>query len=175
MIESIIHGKKIYVHSVEMDARFALGEIGSKTLAVFGVNPSTATIEKYDTTISKVIGYSKANGFDGWIMFNIYPQRSTDPDGLDRELNIDLHSNNIKTIKQAITDYQVRSALAAWGNLITHRPYFRSILTEIYNELKPADLDWQRIGSLTATGHPRHPSRGAYSLPFSSLESSYFL
>ncbi|MBI2419155.1 MAG: DUF1643 domain-containing protein, partial [Ignavibacteriales bacterium] len=69
----------IYEKSTNNSARFVLGETGKKTIICIGVNPSTATPDKLDPTLESVKRIAKHNGFDGWIMLNIYAQRSTDP------------------------------------------------------------------------------------------------
>ena len=46
------------------NVRYALGEPGSYNLIVVGLNPSKATPQKSDTTISKVREIVKSEGFD---------------------------------------------------------------------------------------------------------------
>ena len=55
--------------------RYVLGTNGNKTLVVIGINPSTATDEATDKTISRVKNYAKAFGYDSFKMINIYPLR----------------------------------------------------------------------------------------------------
>ena len=59
--------------------RFSLTKEGDRKLVVFGVNPSTANEQIADLTITKVMGFAERNGFDGFIMLNLYPQRCTNP------------------------------------------------------------------------------------------------
>src|SRR5690606_17601605 len=72
----------VYLKNDENTLRYVLGEKGNKTIACIGVNPSTATPEKLDPTLKKVKTVAKHNGFDGWIMYNLYPQRATNPNDL---------------------------------------------------------------------------------------------
>lgn len=65
--------------------RFALGSISEKTLFVFGINPSTADDKEPDPTIRKVMGFAKENGYTSFVMFNLYPQRATNPNDLPQE------------------------------------------------------------------------------------------
>ena len=63
--------------------RYALGQVfdeNGKTLICFGINPSTACPDSLDNTINKIIKIAHFNGYDNWIMLNIYPQRATNPD-----------------------------------------------------------------------------------------------
>ena len=70
--------------------RFSLTKEGNRKLVVFGVNPSTANEQIADLTITKVMGFAERNGFDGFIMLNLYPQRCTNPESLDKEIDEEL-------------------------------------------------------------------------------------
>ncbi len=59
--------------------RYLLKKEGKRILYVIGINPSTANQEKPDRTIRRVMGFAEDNGFDGFAMINLYPQRSTLP------------------------------------------------------------------------------------------------
>ena len=65
-------------------ARYWLGCDGDKLLVVVGLNPSVATNEKSDLTAAKVKHISRAAGYDGFAIVNLYPQRSTLPQRLHR-------------------------------------------------------------------------------------------
>ena len=47
--------------------------------------------------------------------------------------------------------------LAAWGGLVTSRPYLPSLLRDILQLTTRAGCDWVSLGDLTKGGHPRHP------------------
>jgi len=72
----------IYEQSTDNSARFVLGTVGENPLVCVGVNPSTAAPGTPDLTVSKVMGFASRNGFDSWVMLNLYPQRSADPKGM---------------------------------------------------------------------------------------------
>ena len=59
--------------------RYVLGRVGKHPLVCIGINPSTAQPGALDPTLKSVERLAAANGFDSWIMFNVYPQRATDP------------------------------------------------------------------------------------------------
>ena len=80
--------KKISYYIGDDEVRYVLGQPGNNNLLVIGVNPSTATPEEPDQTIKKVMEISKANGYGGWIMVNLYPQRSTNPNGMTFDQNL---------------------------------------------------------------------------------------
>ena len=61
--------------------RYVLGRVGRRPLVCIGINPSTAQPGALDPTLKSVERLANANGFDSWIMFNVYPQRATNPNG----------------------------------------------------------------------------------------------
>ena len=66
---------------------------------MFGINPSTATDKKPDPTISRINTYLNRYGFDSFKMMNIYPLRSTEPDQLPMQIDMDIHRRNMKEIE----------------------------------------------------------------------------
>lgn len=151
---------KIYLKSPDNKYRYALGTKGEKILYCFGINPSTATIEKDDQTMGKVKSFACKNGFDSVIMLNVYPQRATNPDYLDEKINLTEHRINLEKIMKVIENGS--TVWAAWGNLIDKRPYLRDSLLQIQNKLKTKDIQWVKIGNLTKKGNPRHPLYSKY-------------
>lgn len=152
----------IYKNSTDNSARFILGCNGKNPLIVLGVNPSTADENKPDATIRRVIGYAKRNGFDGFIMINLYPLRKTIPAELPNERNVELNNVNIQCITSIVEKVDNPTILVAFGNTITIRPYLIDCLADIINALSDYPIAWKQIGSLTKLGYPRHPSRGVY-------------
>ena len=54
---------------------------------MIGLNPSTATRDKSDTTVAKVEAVARRNGHDGFVMLNLYPLRATKPSTLPQRAN----------------------------------------------------------------------------------------
>ena len=70
-------------HSDQNDQwRYTLGRSGARPLLVIGLNPSTATQEKLDPTVTRVEKVAQQCEFDGFVMLNLYPVRATDPKDL---------------------------------------------------------------------------------------------
>ncbi len=165
----------IYKKNSANSARFVLGEKGKRPLVCFGINPSTATPEKLDRTlmqVKKIVKQSKE--FDGWIMLNVYPQRATDPEGLDKELDDGLHKRNLSEIESIFSKYSNLTAWAAWGNLIEKRPFFKQCLKDILTKVSHS-VKWVRMGSLTVRRHPRHPLYLKKGLAFDSFDVKEYL
>jgi hypothetical protein len=151
----------LYENSADDSARFLLGTVGTNTLVCVGANPSTATPEKLDRTVTRVARYAKLNGHDSWAMLNLYPQRSTNPTGMHAVHLPELKAANERIISEYIGGRKL-TLLAAWGALITTRPYLRGMLESIVEIADESSCDWKAIGELLTSNHPRHPSRGAY-------------
>ena len=88
--------KWLYVPDFYTEYRYILGTRGRNPLICIGINPSTAAPDDLDNTLKSVARIAAGNGFDSWIMFNVYAQRATRPDDMDRERNEHLHRENMK-------------------------------------------------------------------------------
>lgn len=112
--------------------------------------------EKLDNTLKSVERVTKANGYDSWIMLNIYPQRPTNPNNLHDQRNFDLNSENISQIETILKDNKTE-IWAAWGKLINKRPYLINCLFEIAELSKRYGCQWFQAGPDTKERHPHHP------------------
>jgi len=164
----------IYENNADNSARFVLGTAGAHPLVCVGVNPSTAAPGIPDLTVSKVSGFASRNGFDSWVMLNLYPQRSTDPNGMDLAHDPGLKEENERRISEWINGRSL-TFLAAWGGLIMARPYLTQMLAGIVSATELSGGNWVSIGDALKAGHPRHPSRAAYTWPLQSFNVRSYL
>jgi hypothetical protein len=157
----------IYRKNRDNSARYVLGEIEENlftmaglpgnVFACFGINPSTAAPYALDPTLRQVKKRAEMYGYDGWLMFNIYPQRSTDPNGLHKEADRLLHKANMKAIRKYFKE-NTCDIWAAWGTTIEKRRYLKGCLSDIVGCIqKNPGNRWLKIGELSAQGHPHHP------------------
>ena len=137
--------------------RYLLKKEGKRILYVIGINPSTANEEKPDRTIGRVMRFAEDNGFDGFAMINLYPQRSTRPYNLHRELCVEMHRNNLLAIEELFYDVQSPTVLLAFGNNIRIRRYLKDCFRDIVSIIQQYSPQWKQIGNLTGLGNPRHP------------------
>ncbi len=96
----------VYEKNRDNSARYILGELGERPLVCIGINSSTAEPQNLDRTLTNVRIFSKLHGYDSWLMLNVYPQRSTDPNGLHTELDKHLHAQNLKYIAKYLSMYK---------------------------------------------------------------------
>ena len=146
--------------------RFTLGRSGSKPLLAVGLNPSTATQEKLDTTVAKVEQVALRNGYDGFVMLNLYPVRATDYRTLPPKLDREAFETNLQRIEEVVAGLLSPTLWAAWGNCVSHHDYFLAARDELFRRLGKYDPNWVCFGTPTSKGHPRHPSRLQYAWTF---------
>lgn len=147
----------IYDKKEDNSARYTLSPKSNTYLFCFGINPSTASPEKLDNTVRSVERIALRHNFDTFMMLNVYPQRATNPNNLHIEMNTDLHEQNLLFIEKYFKENKQKKILAAWGTLITKRPYLKSCLKDIYGISKKYKCTWYHIGTVSKKGHPHHP------------------
>lgn len=148
----------IYEKSENGDYRFLLGKKGEKMLICCGVNPSMAQPEKYDSTMKCVEKFAEAQGYDGYVMVNLYPLREKNPDKLPQVENKEAVDANKEMIKKLFESIGGEIDIwAAWGTAICKRDYLKECLQEILCLTKKYHCNWYHIGELTRYKHPHHP------------------
>ncbi|MGG1910422.1 DUF1643 domain-containing protein [Microbacterium sp. NRRL B-14842] len=79
-----------------------LGTVGVNPLVCVGVNPSTAAPGDPESHRQQGHGFAARNGFDSWVMLNLYPQRSIDPKGMHLVHDPQLQADNERHIADLI-------------------------------------------------------------------------
>jgi len=151
--------KWLYVPPFYSEYRYVLGTGGNHPLICIGINPSTAAPDALDNTLKSVQRIAHANGFDSFLMFNVYAQRATSPDDMEREVNPVLHEQNMKAFAHLLTlsGGQKPSVWAAWGNLIEKRAYLPGCVLDMIALGKAHGASWYTAGNRSKKGHPHHP------------------
>lgn len=150
----------IYINSTSNLERYVLGDVtGNNPFIVFGINPSYATPTQLDPTLREVSSMSIKLGYTGWIMLNIYPQRSTKPQGMHASISTPSHNKNLLEIEKIIKQYPHVRLHAMWGNNILLRKYLKSTCFVDIDKIKTthSKSDWYYLGSKTKDGEPWHP------------------
>ena len=145
-------------HSDQNDQwRYTLGRSGARPLLVIGLNPSTATQEKLDPTVTRVEKVAQQCEFDGFVMLNLYPVRATDPKDLPPRAGPVAYERNLEAIEKTVAQYPMPTIWAAWGTSVVNRPYLLRARDALHERLAQYQPQWRRFGDLTVNGHPRHP------------------
>ena len=152
--------KWLYVPDFYTEYRYILGVRGDNPLICIGINPSTAAPDNLDNTLKSVARIADANAYDGWMMFNVYAQRATDPDDMDLEFNESLHTENMKAFEYILSNVgkEHRPAVwAAWGTIIEKRNYLPACVRDMVQLGMNYNAQWLCAGKCSKKGHPHHP------------------
>ena len=149
--------KWIYAPNFYSEYRYILGTRGKNPLICIGINPSTARPDDLDNTLKSVERIALGNGFDSFIMFNVYAQRATDPDAMERQCNYALHKENLEAFRYVLSISDSPSIWAAWGTIIEKRDYLPACLKDMLETGKQYGAKWYCAGAVSKKGHPHHP------------------
>ena len=150
----------LYVPDFYTEYRYILGTRGVNPLICIGVNPSTAQPGNLDNTLKSVSRIAYGNGYDSWIMFNVYAQRATRPEDMDRVCNNRLHEANMEAFRYILSHVGegVSPAVwAAWGAVIEKRPYLPDCVRDMVAIGEAYGARWLSAGKISVKGHPHHP------------------
>ena len=147
----------LYVPNTYSEYRYLLGTRGSRPLICIGINPSTAAPDALDPTLQSVERIAHANGYDSFLMFNVYAQRATRPDDMERQCNLVLHEENRKAFRYLLSLSSQPAIWAAWGNIIMKRDYLMDCMRDFVADGEAVGARWYTAGPLLKSGHPHHP------------------
>ncbi len=169
----------IYIPDFYTEYRYVLGVRGEKTVICIGINPSTAEPDHLDPTLKSVSRISAANGFDAWLMFNVYAQRATRPDDMDIVCNKCLHDENIQAFRSLLKAVSASGnepvIWAAWGAVIEKRPWLTDCVRELEQIANEYNACWVCAGQCTRKGHPHHPLYLKKDEPFHQFDIRRYL
>ncbi len=151
--------KWLYVPNYYSEYRYILGTRGKKPLICVGINPSTAAPDNLDNTLKSVERIAHHNGYDSFIMFNVYAQRATDPDDMELTYNQTLHAENMKAFDYALSldEGRAPAVWAAWGTIIEKRDYLPACVRDMIALGNARGARWFSAGKKSKKGHPHHP------------------
>ena len=149
--------KWLYVPPFYSEYRYILGTRGKNPLICIGINPSTAEPDNLDNTLKSVERIALGNGFDSFIMFNVYAQRATNPDTMERTCNALLHKENLEAFRYVLSISEKPAIWAAWGAIIEKRKYLSACVRDMLEVGEEHGAVWYCAGAITKKGHPHHP------------------
>ena len=149
--------KWLYAPNFYSEYRYILGTRGKNPLICIGINPSTAEPDNLDNTLKSVERIALGNGFDSFIMFNVYAQRATSPDDMEKECNLSLHRENLDAFRYVLSISEKPAVWAAWGAIIEKRKYLPTCVRDMLEAGRAYGATWYCAGCLTKKGHPHHP------------------
>ena len=149
--------KWLYAPNFYSEYRYILGTRGKNPLICIGINPSTAAPDDLDNTLKSVQRIAFGNGFDSFIMFNVYAQRATSPDDMEKECNPLLHAENLEAFRYVLSISENPTVWAAWGAIIEKRKYLPECVKDMLAAGEEFGAKWVCAGAITKKGHPHHP------------------
>ena len=149
--------KWLYAPNFYSEYRYILGTRGKNPLICIGINPSTARPGALDNTLKSVERIALGNGFDSFIMFNVYAQRATDPDTMEKQCNQQLHRENLEAFRYVLSISERPAVWAAWGTIIEKRDYLLHCLRDMLAVGQAQGASWYCAGATSKKGHPHHP------------------
>ena len=147
----------LYAPNFYSEYRYILGTRGKKPLICIGINPSTAQPGDLDNTLKSVERIAVSNGYDSFIMFNVYAQRATDPDAMEKTCNLSLHRENLEAFRYVLSISKQPAVWAAWGTIIEKREYLPRCLEDMLRAGQEYGAQWFCAGKVSKKGHPHHP------------------
>ena len=147
----------LYAPNFYSEYRYILGTRGKNPLICIGINPSTAQPGDLDNTLKSVQRIAHGNGFDSFIMFNVYAQRATDPDAMEHSCNMQLHRENLEAFRYVLSIGENPTVWAAWGTIIEKRDYLKDCLKDMIAAGEEYGAKWVCAGKCSKKGHPHHP------------------
>ena len=149
--------KWLYAPNFYSEYRYILGTRGKNPLICIGINPSTAEPDNLDNTLKSVQRIAEGNGFDSFIMFNVYAQRATKPDDMERQCNLVLHAENMAAFRYVLSISEKPAVWAAWGAIIEKRKYLPECVRDMVAIGQELGASWYCAGAISKKGHPHHP------------------
>ena len=147
----------IYAPNFYSEYRYILGTRGVRPLICVGINPSTAKPGDLDNTLKSVERIALGNGFDSFIMFNVYAQRATNPDDMEKSCNLLLHKENMAAFQYVLSLSKKPAVWAAWGTIIEKRDYLKDCVRDMLAIGEKCGASWYCAGAVSKKGHPHHP------------------
>ena len=147
----------LYVPNAYGEYRYVLGTRGSRPLICVGINPSTAAPNALDPTLQSAQRIALSNGYDSFLMFNVYAQRATDPNAMEQSCNLELHRENLRALEYLLSLNPQPAVWAAWGAIIEKRRYLARCLLDEIALGRRFGARWFTAGPISKKGHPHHP------------------
>lgn len=142
------------------EIRYTLGKFSNATnpLVMIAMNPSGANKQECDRTIKKFLSIRKSLNddrnekyYDGWCVFNLYPQRATYPEQVI--IDQDVLKDNFEIVFTIIDNKGISEVLIAWGDVSSK---FNECKKRFLEKLKEKNITLFSFKNLTKGKNPAH-------------------
>lgn len=122
------------------------------------LNPSTADAYEDDATVRRVRGFTMREGYDGFVIVNLFAYRATEPIELTRvDPEVVEGSENVQTVGRWLFDPRVAVVICAWGGSGAHRGLPESAARRALESARSTLAVPFKCFALTTNGQPVHP------------------
>ena len=134
------------------------------------VNPSTATEQSPDKTVTACLEFTKQATEDagGLIIVNLFAYRAREWREI-RRVSDPVGGDNDEWIGRILESERISGVVVAWGNPGGEFPERRDKIKDL---LRKVNVPLLQLGDSTKKGEPRHPSRLSYDTPIHPYESA---
>lgn len=140
--------------------------LAGKTVAFFGVNPSTADASVDDATVRKWIGFCRRWGVSRFIVGNVFSYRATDVRELAK-VPFQQGPQHFAHLEKIIEDADV--LVPCWGSRDKVPNDLRNQIDMMIGWLHRTGKPVMHFG-LTSSGDPKHPLMLGYDTPLIPLQ-----
>lgn len=158
--------RPVPLYRYELGFRWAPGPLAVGALC----NPSTAVAGQHDHTTRKWTGFAKRWGCGGWLIVNVAPFRTTDPNALldvDDPINARVNIEHLRAAFRLAAEPGARLVFG-WGDALPRS--LRCCTADLVAIARVAGAEPLCLG-YTASGQPRHPLMLAYDTPLQPFEA----
>lgn len=136
--------------------RFSLVVEGERPLAVLMLHPPKNPQTQMDALTQKYLALAQAAGFDGLVLFSVYPQRAAAVKDLDLECNEALHERNRTILAHHLLSLEAPHLLLAFGDRIEDaaRPWLIACCRDLVGTASLFEPRLLALG-LTKKGNPQ--------------------
>lgn len=141
-----------------------------KTIAFFGINPSTADADVDDATVRKWIGFCRRWGAKRFIVGNVFPHRATDVRWLaTAPMLIGPLMDNLRHLNQIMNEADI--LVPCWGRRDKVPKHLRPHIDDAVAMLQASGKPVMAFGFAT-TGDPLHPLMLGYDTKLVRFEAA---
>lgn len=151
-----------YRYSLEMRTDLESKIKSENHLVVICMNPSTASDKITDPTVNEIIRTMFIMGYKGFTLFNLYPERATDPKGLPKYETVTkdkvdhyLQENILVINKFLQCNRDITEVWGAWGDI--DKEVLKLGKKEVLELLKSENINVFYFVKKTKHGNPPHP------------------
>ena len=153
--------KKTEIYKVPKDDNEIVNFIfkkGKNNLLCVGVNPKTNEIN--NRNIDTIQRIASENGFDGWVVVNLYPKIEESASLLEIDVDENLFWENINGIDAVISKnkFEFKTVWLSWGSEINsfNQIYLKQSAYYLFERFEKYKLDYVSIGE-DINGNPLIP------------------